>query len=591
MELTPSVTTPGAPQAAPAQPREERGRPASAARLSPPWLAWVALAALLAVGGAFLYHETRDTTFWRDEFIWAQTRRGNSAGTFLDDHFGHLSLVPVVIYRLLFATAGLRHHAPYALVSVAAHLTVVGLLFAYARRRVGDVLALLVAALMLFLGPAAQNILWPFQMAWLISLAAGIGALLALDRRDRAGDVAACALVALSLASSGVGIAVAAGATVDVLWGRRRWRDAWIVAIPLALYGLWTLTFQSQASHDLVGGVLSLPGLVADAPAAALSSLAGLAGSTTIDGPLSPLTWGAPLAIVAVAFALWRIRRLGSVPPRFAALMTAWLVFWTATALGRSIFVGPKAGRYIYVGALLLLLAGVELARGVRVSKPVAAACALAVCAAVASNVFAFRDAAADLRRESQMTRAELGVLDIARPLAPPGYVSQGFLFDEVIAGPYFRAEDALGTPAATPAQLARLPEDARAAADAQLRALHAVALRAAPATLRPGPAPVVDAVAGGSIARRGACVSVRAGGASPALLAVTLPPGGALLRAGAGGATVAVRRFAARFPRQSLGTLASGGTALLRIGPDRAAQPWYVGLSARAGGRVCGVG
>ena len=75
--------------------------------------------------------------------------------------------------------------------------------------------------------PAWQNILWPFQVGWLLSLAAGLGALLALDRGDRRGEAAACALVALSLASSGIGVAIAAGVLVDVLW--RRPRAAWIV--------------------------------------------------------------------------------------------------------------------------------------------------------------------------------------------------------------------------------------------------------------------------------------------------------------------------------------------------------------------------
>src|SRR5438045_469852 len=82
------------------------------------------------------------------------------------------------------------------------------------------------------------------------SRGAGVGALLALDRRDRAGDVAASLLLALSLASSGVGIPVALGVIVDVLGRRGRSRELWILAAPLILYGIWWLAYQtSQTSH------------------------------------------------------------------------------------------------------------------------------------------------------------------------------------------------------------------------------------------------------------------------------------------------------------------------------------------------------
>ena len=39
-------------------------------------------------------------------------RRGSSLGTFLEPHNGHFSLVPIVLYKVLFATAGLDDYAP-----------------------------------------------------------------------------------------------------------------------------------------------------------------------------------------------------------------------------------------------------------------------------------------------------------------------------------------------------------------------------------------------------------------------------------------------------------------------------------------------
>ena len=51
---------------------------------------------------------------------WALHRRGNDLGTFLRPHLGHFSLVPIAIYRVLFASAGLTHFAVYRVMVIAA---------------------------------------------------------------------------------------------------------------------------------------------------------------------------------------------------------------------------------------------------------------------------------------------------------------------------------------------------------------------------------------------------------------------------------------------------------------------------------------
>ncbi len=165
-------------------------------------------------------YETRGTTLWFDEWIWAREYRDNSFDGFVAPHNGHPTLVPVAIYRLLFATVGIDQSAPYRAVGIAGHLLCVALVYVYALRRVGTGLALLAAASILLLGPGWQNIIWGLQIGWLVSIAGGLGALLMLDRRDRIGDVAACALLLLTIAASGPGIAIAAGVLVEVVRGR-----------------------------------------------------------------------------------------------------------------------------------------------------------------------------------------------------------------------------------------------------------------------------------------------------------------------------------------------------------------------------------
>jgi hypothetical protein len=493
--------------------------------------------------------------------------------------------VPIAIYRVLFATAGLDHYGPYRAVVTGAHLACATLVFVYASRRVGGFLGLLAAALLLFLGPGAQNILWPFQLGWLISLGAGVGALLMLDRKDRLGNAGACALLALSLASSGIGQPIALGLLVEVLWRRRR--DAWVVAVPVALSALWLLAYQTNQTGHWRQDVVLTPSFVANAPAAVLSALTGLAGPSGIDGPQAPLTWGTPLLIVAMAALVWRLPRLRPIPARVVTLLTMAVSFWVVTALGRAFFGGPFAGRYLYVGAVFILLLVAELARGVSVSRPAAG-----VAAAAVSNIGAFRDAARDLRAQAQVTRAEVGTLDVTRAIVRPDYVSQGFLFDEVVAEPYFAAEKALGTPAASPAEIATMPENVRKAADSQLLSIHKVGLAGTTPGLRPGARPAIESAVGGAVTGRDACLTFDPAGATPpgatSELRLAVPPTGLLVTGEGGLVAVGVRRFADEF--QAVGTVAAGASAVLRIGPDLATQPWHLRVAPTERARVCGL-
>jgi hypothetical protein len=576
-------------------------------RLEPDRLAWIALAGLLLVAAAFLYNETRDTTLWTDEWGWALDRRGGGLDTFLKPHSGHFSLIPVVLYKLLFATAGLGDNRPYRAMVIAGHLACVALVFVYAKRRIGSYPALLAAALLLFFGPGSADILWSFQITWQLSLAAGLSALLMLDRADRTGDVGACVLLGVSLASSGIGLAFAVGVAVDLLWGRRRWRQVWIVAAPLAVYALWWIAYQDANAFRLHNIVVA-PGYVADAAAASISSLAGLSEIASprpgpdllvgVDQNLnehSPLAWGQPLAVLAVVVLLWRLAAARPVPSRVLTLLTIALSFWTLTALNRAQNSPPFSSRYIYVGAFFILLLASEVASGARLSRRSAALLGAAVAAAIVSNVGVLRNDARFLQSQAELAKANFAAVEIGRPVARRDLVLTHFPAYPLLTikvGRYFAMKKAIGSPAATPTQLAKQPEAARRAADLTLIDIDRIRLKPARRSLRPGTPPAVEAAAGGMVVRRGACVSFVPAGATPVnashQLDVAVPSSGLAVTGLGGPVTVSVRRFADEL--QPIDRLAGSATAVLRIGPDLSVRRWHARVAPTDRATVCGL-
>ena len=380
---------------------------------------WVALAVLTGAAVLLVLYETRGTIFWYDEWQWITERRDFTASTFLEPHNQHLSLVPVAVYRFMLETVGIDQYWPYRLLLVVALAASGSAIFLYARPRVGPVLALAATALILFLGPGAQNILWPFQIGWLISVAAGIGALLALDRHARRADVGAALLLGVSLASSGVGIPFVVAAAVDVALGRQRWRDGLIVAAPLVLYGVWWLAYQ-EAGPAAHLAMIDVPQWVLRAASASLLGLFGLVRPRFPIEPDVPLFPGVLLLLAVVALGAWRLWRLGRVPPRVIALLAGILTFWTATAVQRGITAPPGTNRYLYVGSLFLVLLAVELGRGTSVRPRVAAVLGVIALAGVAANIPLLRQTGAALRADGDNTRIAFGVLEVAGDNAGP---------------------------------------------------------------------------------------------------------------------------------------------------------------------------
>jgi hypothetical protein len=530
--------------------------------------------AAIAASGVALLVWLSDLTFWRDEWALLLHRRGFGADVFLDPHYEHIAVAPVAIYKALLAIFGMDSPTPFQVAATATFLASVALVFVYLRRRVGAWLALAGVLPILFFGSSWDDLLWPFQIGYFGSMAAGIGALLALDREDRAGDLWGCALLVLSLTFSSVGIPFAVAGLVHVLTGSAVRRRAYVAAVPIGLYGLWWLAYGHRADNQAtLDNLLASPGYVFDGFASSLASLLGLASSRE-QLPISSLDWGRPLLIVLIVLAgarLWRIRR---VPRWLLITLVLALTFWFLAGLNTTIGRGPDAGRYQYVGAIFLLLIAAELLRGVRVPRPAVIAAVAVSALAALSNLSVLEDYSNALAGLAGQQRGGLAAVELARDRVDPELLltqenSDVDYLGELDAGSYLSAVDSFGSPAYPPGELADVAEPSRVAADKAFAAALGIGLE-------PGSDPGT------------ACVLSKPRGPEREIV-LELPSGGALLRTTAGSrAELRLRRYATGSFPVKLGTLPGGQSTALRIPTDRSNEPWEAGLRGTGTVEVC---
>jgi len=541
-----------------------------------------ALVVLTLGAGALLLYAARHLTFFYDEWDFILGRRGSSLASYLDPHNGHLTLFPVIVYKLLLAIVGMRHYWLYQAIEVSLHMLCGVLLYVLARRRLGPWLALAPAVLLLFMGSAYQDLLWPFQIAFLASMAGGLGALGFLDRgAGPRADAGACALLLWSLSASSVGIPfLAAVAVLLIAQHANPWR-AWVVVVPAVLYTLWYLgwgTSESPTSQSLLGSTE----YVADAAAGAVAGIAGLADS-----------WGPPLAVATLIALLVRVRGRHAAPaPMLIAAAIGGLAFWWLAAIARGDLTQPDSSRYLYVGAAFILLIASEAAAGAKPSRIELAGIAGLVVIAVVGNVSLLRGAERSYRSADESVQASLEAVQVAAPVVSPTFVPEPQDAPQVQAGPYLSAVRQFGSPALTLQQLEQAPGSVTEEADnvlAHAEALAPVRARARAAADRPV---LVDSTTTGRIERLGLCERyMPAGMTSVGDFAVA--PGAELLLAPASGSgpNIYLRRFAAQFSigQPVFARITGGERVAIRFPVDRApALSWHVRLTGTSPVVVC---
>jgi hypothetical protein len=544
----------------------------------------VALGVGLLANLIVLLVASRHLGFFEDDFQFILQRRGFSVHTFLAPMNGHMSLVPIAIFKALFAIVGIGHSWPYRLVCVALDSACVVLLYLLFAPRAGRAIALLPAALLLALGAGtgATDLIWVTEIGFLGALAAGAGALLCLQRGGRRGDRTAAGLLTLSLASSSPGLAMCAGAAALLAWSRSPRRRWWVVAAPLALYGVWYLGYGTQGLE--LSNLNRAPSYMVEIAGSALGALAGLSSSRLQAG----------IALLAVLLTALVARRGARLPPLAAAGMTAAFTFWLLVALTRAQNHNAVNSRYLYPSAVCILIGAGALLSWRRTTPAGAALAAGALALVLVGDLGVMGRTVARRAAVDEQVRVVLGASELLGPAGRPSFAPKPPFLPFLTLGSYLAAVRQLGSPAAGPAQIEAAPPADRQLADRTLLTGEQLGLeRPPPLAGASAPTPLAHAgVLLAPVSDTGArCLRATPTATTGAWIEVAVPPGRSLYVSlgGSGSLAVYVRRFAAAYQPQPTGVLPAGyGPRGFGFPIDSSRLPWHVLLVPTATLSTC---
>ncbi|MDQ3759830.1 MAG: hypothetical protein M3331_07820 [Actinomycetota bacterium] len=452
----------------------------------PALLGWVGVGLALAIAAAVVALTAGDDmSILGDEWhyaYWMSTDGALAKG--FDPEQGRYAIpVPFVVYQGLFEVFGADSYLPFRVTMIFFLALVAGLAYELMRRRVGNLLALAPAALIPLFGSADEVVVNSFRMPGVISLAAALAALLFLERRTAARDVAAGVLLLVAVASHPLGLAFVAAAAIlrarSFLLGEARLATLAMVGAP-ALAFLAVLRPHAGDPEPLTSHLDEVPGFVLDGLRGLFSALGGLVSDgvvpfETLEGFRSPLGLIATILILGVvARTVWQ---RGWDSAFAVALLLAALIILAAPVFapgGRP----PNLGRYVFPAGVCMLLVLAELGRGLpallalRSPAALGAGAALAALAALSlvGNTVQLQAGAEKYAEDSRHVRAQAAALDAVRDQDPISdlkiernkeLLGAKYRFSIEVAQ-YYVVSDDYGTPAWTPRELARQGDNVR---------------------------------------------------------------------------------------------------------------------------------
>jgi hypothetical protein len=503
----------------------------------------------------------RGVWFFIDE--WSVVTRYHD-GHWLEPFNGHLSLVPIAIYRTLLSTVG-YDFVWFRLVALLCYGAVAVAVYRFARERVDPLPAAIAGLAVAWSSQARLMIMFPLLLNFAVPMAAVVAIWILLDRDRPQTDVAASVLTGVALASSAVGLLAPIAVGADLVLRREARVRRWITFLPpVALWLAWYVT--KAQGHTGAGGSPSK--MVSFAWREFYATFGGLAGGWEPGGIALLVATG---ALVAVAALRWK-----TFDRRALAITLTLLGFLVLTGAGRSnagqkFHVPPIAAdsdRYLWVNAILLICLTVHLLRGRRLpAVAIIAAAGLTIVngAVLTDRLYHYRDTpvsnAAGIRSYLVAVDAVGDKVDRSRPM-PMGFIP-------VSTAEYLGLARHYGSPVAGISLDALGNEESRVGADGWI--VHDLGIRVH--------------VGGGST--QPACAALDAAGPDGATVKA---PASVVIRATDEPVMVLVRRLATRFDAPPIGEVPAGATGVVDLSLDHSGAPWHLHvLGTGADVRRCG--
>jgi len=467
------------------------------------WL-FPALVALSIVVFAWVLYLTGYKNFYYDEWDFITQYRPSQSTSILLPHNEHWATIPILLWKLLFFLFGIRSHIPFEAAALAGHVACVLLLFAYMRRKSGDLAAFSAAMILLILGTGATNIVWAFQVAWTLTISFGLIALLILDSDAPfhwrvIGASSALLFALMSLGGIGLGFLIAVA--VELILDRPRRPLLLALVLPISVYGVWFFFYgaglpgtpgapcptcePTGLGGDLRHASISLAYLLKVATFVFTAMAGAAAGVFGLTGGI-----GGIVLILVAALLAWHWYRQRRIESWEAGLLAALIGQFTLIALTRVRFgLGAASDpHYVYVGVVYLLPVVAHAVKDLPWRHLWRPGLALVFALALVGNITELRNQAliqSDLMRvenvELQTAEAFRGAPDMALDRS-----LDNTIMPQLRARDYFAAIDELGSPVprATVETLSLMP--AVAPVDAEMLSLFGGALKADSNSARP---------------------------------------------------------------------------------------------------------
>lgn len=523
----------------------------------------------MAVAVAFLFWLQRDLAFDGDSFNWILLSAHGSAEALITPYGGHLILTPLLAFRAVLELAGSSYTA-MGVVQIALLLVLSGLVYEYGRRRLGALLALPAAIVILFLGSSSSVLMQPMLgIQFLCALVPGVAGLLALERSDARGDIAACAFFSLAAVGFEMGLAFVIGGAVGIALRDDRWRRAWIVGIPFVVYGAWRIWAAKYGGSGLqLTNVFWIPAYAVDSLGVVGASLFGLfvwpgSGQLTylklVGFDLSHVGTGLVmlmLEVLVAALVIPRLLRRKPLPATFWIALAVVVSLWVEQGLALGPTRTPGEVRYVFPDTVAFLLLALECARGIRATRFALIAAASLTVVAIFGNLFRFEEGRDILVEYSTGAQATFTALELDGSHMEPGFNPATEAPGAFVPGrETFIGPSLLATLNANYGRFGYTVPELRAQPDEVRRTADVVAARGMRLKATPG---------GSGALGCGSRVSGHT---------VRLPTGGAVLTA-QHSSSLRLRRFASGYP-VDLGELPPKVATVVRIPADSAGVPW----------------